>query len=594
MSAADFFKRNEKVIMVVMLAIIAPTFAFTGLITAVIGTDDPVVTRIYDEPVTKSELGQAQRQLFELHRIQMASQFGELALRPAAEQYLRVRVEDTFDFLMWLKEAERLGIRASDEEVADTIRDIAKGLIAHHQLMKSGTVIDPSKPESRQIIDNAIESVQVTNSAYVAALTDPKFCNSSPKVFERQIRDFLTVQKLQSIPVQAAVVSESEIWKKFCEENEERTFDIVRVSTESFAQAAAELLTEDDKRAAFEKYKVRYRVRDRVVLEVAKRSYDSVPVTEEELKKRWDEDKDALYIKTRSANPDQEPHTYFTIDERREELTRDVREEKLKKQMEEYLAAAKVQKESMDLSTFDWSTVPASEPVEIFDVGPIERFKESLADERVRNDPEFQSLLARFGQLEEGQLCDAPVVVPDGVFVYAVKSKLPAEDAKFEDVGIELLNDARKDKKVALAVQMLEEWKSEIEAGTATLESKAEANDYDVLHVGPVSRRQAAQLKDDQGQMIPGASSILYQGFQITEKGTLSAPVTAPTKTEAYLVRYVDRQDPTSKDYASRRDQIEKQLLAAKRQELAKAYADELRARARPQADAVKTDDATE
>ncbi|MEM7263577.1 MAG: SurA N-terminal domain-containing protein, partial [Planctomycetota bacterium] len=101
MSAGNFFKRNEKVIMVVLLALIAPTFAFTGIIYTVMQQEDPVVTKLFGQPISSSDIGQAQRTMRDQRRIQGATVIGALAFQPQNRRFFQVSTDEAIDFIMW-------------------------------------------------------------------------------------------------------------------------------------------------------------------------------------------------------------------------------------------------------------------------------------------------------------------------------------------------------------------------------------------------------------------------------------------------------------------------------------------------------------
>ncbi|MEM7263736.1 MAG: hypothetical protein AAF488_17240 [Planctomycetota bacterium] len=411
-------------------------------------------------------------------------------------------------------------------------------------------------------------------------MTDKNFGDTTPKVFETQLRDFLSVGRVQSLAAGAAVISDKEVWEQFCRENELRTFEIVRIPTESYEATARETLSEEDKRKTFEARQLAYRIRDRVTLEVVKRSFAAVEVTEEELKGRWMEDRDALYVR-RPANADAEA-VYFTLDERREQVTADVKEDKLLAEMKSLAASAAEAKEAAEGEFKLASIVPPAEAhlYEVIETDPIERFKESEADPRVRNDPEFQQLLSQFSTLQEGQIGDEPVIVSDGIYVYRITSKLPSEAAKFENVGERLVDDAVKDKKADLAKEYAAEWRTKaLDDEAVTMTSFATDEGHKLIATPAIGRSESAKVKDGDAAII-GASLIVSRGFQLAEPGEISEPFASYDNREVYLVRYVSRQDPTSEKFAAQQERIERQLTSAKQQEIVEAYAESVRTRA--------------
>ncbi len=582
-SSENFFKRNEKVIMVVLLALIAPTFAFTGIIAAVMGQDDPVVTTVFGEELTRSRITNAQTQMYELRRHREGlAQIGAFALQGQFQHFYQVSRDDAIEFIMWQHEADRLGIRASDEAVANEVRNLGKMLIVHHQMGKNGQVYNPTNPEERTALAQRISETRWTKAAYVAALTDPKFGKTTPKIFERQLRDGLTVGMVKQMAYNAATVAEKDIWERFCTENELRKFDILTAPTSSFEQEARESLTDDEKQAAYQKYQFKYRLNNRLQFEVAKRSFDSVKATQEEIAQRYEEDKDTLYIKTRSPNIAETPHTYFTLAERGEAVAHDVRQDKLRKLMTDFLTDATSQRDQLGAAFTLAGAIKPEEAhlFEVFTPDAIERGKEREADERIRNDPEFQTILSAFLDANVGDLSDDPIAVTDGVFVWRIVEKLPSEAAKYEDVIDKVVEDAVSDKRLELAKTKLGEWKTAIESDEAvTLETVAAEHGLKIVSPEPVNSRQFNLLKVDSKQ-IPGAASIVREGFQLAEAGTLTPPVSAFNKEEVYLARFAGRVDPTSEAFEQQRERLQRLVLNEKKVELLEAYTADVRARA--------------
>ncbi len=158
-------------------------------------------------------------------------------------------------------EANRLGLRASDAEVAAEIRKSLKS--------EDGTVIDQKTYE-----ENAIGQA------------------GSIAAYEQSVRDQISGQKLEAFLTAGASVSEDEVLKDFQRKNTKFDVNYVSVNVAELAQTIKP--TDEELKAYFDKNKANYYIsvpqkKIRYVFVNTSKVGEKIPLSDEDLKKAFDE-----------------------------------------------------------------------------------------------------------------------------------------------------------------------------------------------------------------------------------------------------------------------------------------------------------------
>lgn len=609
MASSSFFKQNERVIMVVLLVLIAPLFAFTGVFYSAISQQDGAVYYLYGEPVNRTDFQQLQKEVRDFHIYEAMRQQGALfhpgggqqrLIRPQPYWYMdadgpgmflatQVSPNEILDYLINTHEAKRLGLRVSDEELADHVRTAGREIIAHHkywkqvkQQLRAGDPVNyqpgPNTPEFQEILNGT----NFDESALADALNDEEFTYPIKlRKYWELLRNQLTAHKVKELVTGAVKVSEADVYERFRQQQALRELAFVRVPIERFReQAESEEPTEEQYRLTYDRHQSEFDIPNQLAIEYARIKSSELPVTDEEIEAKYEQDKDVLYVQKPTQKPDPdnpdtpddpETKTYKPLDEVRAEVTRDVRNVKQRTIIREAHAKAEelFQEQAEGDPPFDLLAA-FGDNAQYVEVEKTELFTQkeifSLPEE-IRNKPVLDSLFTptRFDVLEVGDLGSSPVFMVTGPFIYRVAGKSEAEVRPFADVDREALKSKWvSERTYQLAEEYVAEWRQRIiDDEAVTLESFANDENYTVHTAGPIKRNESTKITVD-GRPLPGAAVLATRIFQLAEPGDLTDPVPGSNRQEVLLGKYVARHDPNSADFAQFKQSLEQQELREK------------------------------
>lgn len=569
-----FFQRNQKLMMTVLLVIIAPSFAFTGLMTSVMQSSlSGSAYRVFGDTLTFQELFR--------HKQELRNMMVALRAREGLVGRVSARDEDALRYYMQKIEADRLGIALSDEELSEYIREAAKDLICGAEtrvrIQQSGQQI----PEGlfgayyNAFYQQARPTTRFTKAAYMDALEGLRI-GMNVKEFEDNIALALRLQKLQSAISGSVVVSEREAYEQFDEQQHERVLRFVRVPAESFAEAAGEKVTDEDLARVYEANKPLFALPNRLSIDALKVNFPQLSLshqpTADEVKARYDEDKASLYLaKTEfdPENPGSEEDEYKPLEEVQAQVITSIRNEWALAKQKELLdgALAEVERrrtEDPEATFANLRELVAQEFRDYVDVIRSPIFStQDVADlpENILNTPKLRSLLIRFSTLNAGDFGEEVIELADGHYVYRVAELFKADTPKLEDCRDEVMEKAVEEKSAELAMEVLQEWYDAItaEESTVTLAAKAQEGNYTITTCDAAGRNESDKIAID-GKRLNSAFNILRAGFEIEEPGGISVPILANDSKEAYIVEYGERVPANSAKFADMRDSIRSQV----------------------------------
>lgn len=225
-----WMKKNEKVVWTVLLICIAPLFAFP-----VMGTfgdpsrNSPVVAHLYGDAVTFQD----QKRVVEL--MKMAQRVAPTAVQGAgdllfsqAPEEASGRAFDPLNFFLYKATARRLGIRVSDAELSEHIRQLWREQEAAVQARLETQNTPTPQAQARftffrnmeeklaqlneQNVFNAEKWVQAVDSAGLYSI----------RAFEGFLHELYLIGKLQAYVQSSVKVSGAEIFKRYNKELEKR------------------------------------------------------------------------------------------------------------------------------------------------------------------------------------------------------------------------------------------------------------------------------------------------------------------------------------------------------------------------------------
>jgi peptidyl-prolyl cis-trans isomerase D len=195
------------VLWLVIAAFIGALFFDFGAITGGPGGAGDAAARVAGQPITFEELRDQHRQLDQQYRQMFGEQWSnELAQQLGLE---RQAIEMLVNRKVLLHEAERIGLRVSDQELRQTIRDI---------------------PVFRE------DGRFVGRERYAQILRDNRL---DPASFEAGVRDDLMLQKMQQVMTQNLYVSDAAVERALREEAERAAIAYVHLPAAQLGEVQA-------------------------------------------------------------------------------------------------------------------------------------------------------------------------------------------------------------------------------------------------------------------------------------------------------------------------------------------------------------------
>jgi len=587
--STGFFKRNERVVMTLLLILIAPTFAATGLVSWWAGNSAAVASyEINGETVSTDKFVETRRELSKSLWLQNVRRFGVFAAR--SDRFRLATVPDVLKQLVFEDEIVRLGIEPSDQSKTDAVREAVLDITTWYRVMElSGWtgIYQERAPDFNSMRPIA----RVDMATYTEALKSPNFgILMSKKEFEETIINSLRIQELVRSVVNAAVVTEKEIFDEYSTQNERRVLDLIQVPIEIYMEEARELVTPDDIEATYNENPERFVLQNRLSVEVARvdraalQRLTSYEPSAEEVEARYEKDKDTLwrirrpenYVAPEGATPEDNYRPLIDVfDAVVRAVTRDqaaVEEARLLQDALDQLNAMKDLGESVPMQQ---AFPEGLEYIQIRQISPFVQREVSLLDNEVKNPAAYATFFlqerALPGSVKPGDLYDSIAENSQGRFIIRVIEMLPERTMTFDEAIEDALKVAEETQAKKLLVEGIEVSLQRVRDEEATLEEVAQDLNLTIHPMEPMSRSQSFNLKID-NRVIDARVEVIADAFMIEEKGEVVGPVTSDTATSGYVIRLKGIEPPDMELFDALRTGTESRLLRAKQQALLDAY----------------------
>ncbi|MGE3164713.1 MAG: hypothetical protein AB7O52_07400 [Planctomycetota bacterium] len=562
----EFFKANEKVIWVVLLVILAPSFAATGLMLPAF-QQSRANYDAYEVSGKTLKSGDLMTLRDHYARVQQVTYFlgtGTVtslrSVMPATPRVLEIYIQ--------LNEARARGLAVSPEELEKVARQAAKNLIALRDVLPApGTSMDNntfiSALRERQKV------VRFTESEYRAALRDERLgLRMSVREFEDLIAEALLLEQFAGLAGNSVVVSDKEVYDEFEEDWHRRKFKFVRISPSEYLDEARASVTDADLEARWnESQGEEFRLPSRLALEIAQLPKNVVMPTEDELLAEYEATKNELFL-----NPD---GTFRPFDQARGLVMSRLqakREEEIVTQAlaegQRLYAEGRRDLELLDLFGEHAPLVEVS-TTKAFSSSEIKDLPGSFLNGAVLA-PLFY--VANFNNLKVGEFGKNTVVPQSGGrYLYRIAEKIEEKTPTTrEEVGDRLRDAVARSKALELATKYLETWKDRLGGTDVTFESLAAEKNLKVHTTEPLSAAEAAKFMVD-GRAVPSAFIMVQAGFDIAALGGLSQPVpyTNPVDeddSQVYLLQLAELSPADPAGFERREPQLRGQVERRKRE----------------------------
>ncbi|MGE4612995.1 MAG: hypothetical protein AAEJ46_01450 [Planctomycetota bacterium] len=587
--STGFFKRNERVVMTLLLILIAPTFAATGLVSWWAGNSAAVASyEINGETVSTDKFVETRRELSKSLWLQNVRRFGVFAAR--SDRFRLATVPDVLKQLVFEDEIVRLGIEPSDQSKTDAVREAVLDITTWYRVMElSGWtgIYQERAPDFNSMRPIA----RVDMATYTEALKSPNFgILMSKKEFEETIINSLRIQELVRSVVNAAVVTEKEIFDEYSTQNERRVLDLIQVPIEIYMEEARELVTPDDIEATYNENPERFVLQNRLSVEVARvdraalQRLTSYEPSAEEVEARYEKDKDTLwrirrpenYVAPEGATPEDNYRPLIDVfDAVVRAVTRDqaaVEEARLLQDALDQLNAMKDLGESVPM---EQAFPEGLEYIQIRQISPFVQREVSLLDNEVKNPAAYATFFlqerALPGSVKPGDLYDSIAENSQGRFIIRVIEMLPERTMTFDEAIEDALKVAEETQAKKLLVEGIEVSLQRVRDEEVTLEEVAQDLNLTIHQMEPMSRSQSFNLKID-NRVIDARVEVIADAFMIEEKGEVVGPVISDTAVSGYVIRLKGIEPPDMELFDALRIGTESRLIRAKQQALLDAY----------------------
>lgn len=602
----NYFKQNEKVIMVILLAIIAPSFAFTGAMTSAFRGFSGGAWRIYGESYNFAEFHDVRDHVSMLQRAERLSGGAEL---PAGILYVRNTASprgtatetQAIHYLMLRHKADQLGLNVGDVELADFVRGRVKSILLSEAIREFQNTPAAERSSNENALKAKLDAVRFTQEGYERLLEELGI--RAPE-FEDLARENLVIAKLVDLVAGGAIVPESEVFADYQIQNQRRLLEWIRVPVDRFEEEAKKGVGEDDLRRVYDENPSQYKREAEVQIQAfkVKREARSAAkaITDEAIQARYERDKE-LYRKRKpkpnptdekkpeaapaestepSDSPPSEPaeDEFESVDEVRDKIRKSIVEEEEAELLRKVLsAAAALPKPGGDTPAPDIDLAATlgedAQFVESVKTGLFGRSTIKDVAESLKNNAELLKLLASLdrGHIGEGDFHNQVVKVDDGSYLARVLAYRKAAVPSLDECRDAVAKDAARNKAKELGRAFLAEARGKIMAKEVTLEDFAKAKNYEIRVSPPLARRESSKFKEGD-EPVEGGRQLLAAGFELDEPGDLSEPVIDGDPGAVFLVRLNEIQSGDTADWDAQKERIRDERERAKRGVLVREF----------------------
>lgn len=591
--SAGFFKRNEKVLMTLLLLVLAPAFAFTGIMTWYLTQgrlDAEAVYEIFGSNYSRAKFIELSDERGRQTMVNGARSYGPYFRPPKATE------PQALEYIMQLHEIERLGLRLSEAEEQEALRSAALDVISWARAINKPTFTGINFQQDQSIFIAERGSAGFNKDEYRKAISEGRIgLRMSVADFEDTVRTIARVGMLGRIVSTIPAVPESEIYDEFYTDRHGRRFDYVQVPIDRFLEEAGEM-DEEFIRSVYDDNPFPYRKNAALSLRIARadrqKFYDlDFRADPDALQARWERDKQR-YKRPRAADW-VKPENYDPADDYRnlievfEIVEKSLSDDDAIAREKAVLEAAIVRAGELAASGEEWKLEDSFTPEDmdkiIFaDTGWFERSQITTLPREFVNHPVLSGMFNVLDPGSVGQVGTETVAVQTGSYIYRISGAQEARAQTFEEAIVQVTENAKNEKARELASAYIGTWVERIRAEPeTTLQTMADGENYTIHSTErPLSQYESRELLLD-GKPLAAGSLLLRAVFSDCEEiGDVTEPVVLPRDQSAYVAVLQGFGDPDMKVWNSVRQGLESRVLNRRRTAIASQFWVELERRA--------------
>lgn len=604
--SAGFWKRNEKIIMTLLLLVLAPAFAFTGIMTWWLTQgrqEGQAVYRIHGDKYTLRDFNHARDELARRNQVSLMRQYGPFAFPP----YNRTgATEDaTLSYLMRRGEIDQLGIQVAEQAKQKALREAALDVLTWYRVMRDRDWIVGVPTEALEAFNALRPAAKVNLDEYVRAVKElPTKLSGRSAVpmnvedFEHAVLESARDQSYLSLVTDLAIVTEREMYEEFKQDRQKRDFEYISVSSLQFEEQATEEIDEEYLRGVYEQAPQMYRKDASFQLLVAKADRDKFadPDYEPELAEieaQYEKDKGTRY---RIRHPDgwEPPENYDPeIDDYRNladvfaSVVTTLRDNRASEAESEVLSAAIEQANELIAAGTEWNLEDlfddaTKEKIIFDDLGWVTRANLGKLSFDYQNYAILNGLFSNLDPNRIGEISRAAVANRNGDYIFKIVGFEPQSTKSFEDAIADVQTNAEKQKRKEICEDYLTEWVQKIrDDEEVTLESFAADENYTVQSSEePLGRNEGSKLLSEGQRVLAGYQLVQALFADTNQVGEVTNPVMSPADDSLYIAKLKDIAPPDMAQWDLARPGLESRVRSQRQAALGNEFISKLEEKA--------------
>lgn len=534
----------------VLILLIAVAFGITGTMTDVFQMwfGASAVGKVFGRPVYANEFSNTRRKLeVERGRGQEVSE------------------DEVWERIAELEEVKRCRVEVSREDLSESILSSYRSLKLTDDILATSANREERDRRLEELyrlpqhlMKQRLESIPFDANDYARLVS--RFYGCSVGEYEELLRERLAISRLRSFVRGSAKMSTKELYEEFIETEHTRQIEYLAIHSKGFEDKVG--VSDARLREFYEANEDRYMESDKIAFEYVMARLEELKngipnPNEDELKEYYEKWRSTYFRRPereipQPAKPDD---AYKPYEEVKVEVMRHFLDDKAKEIAQKTLKDLKAQLDKSEELPFEKvQEIAKNFNLQAKETEPFEQYEFSHKFET-----EFgrcQEVATMFSRKEEipalskGKYSD-PVECDHGLFIYR-PSKLIAEHiSPLEKVKDQVETDFVGEEAAKLAEQKAKEAAKEIkEQKEITRALLLKHNTYSVVTDFFANTRNKGKIPS-----IAGDYPVIKEAFSMKEIGEVSDPVGVQSMGEQifYVVKYLQRKDPTPKDFKEKR-----------------------------------------
>ncbi len=296
-----WFRKNEKLLWVVLLVVICFSFGMTGVMEMVIGDQARSAVFACDgRTYTWHDVRTLKDSLLDVGNMSPALDWRRLILNDTGQD--ETKIKDVYRDLMYpfmaaVAEADRLGLEVPRSRMFEITRELYRQHAASDKISSDPGYRKLSREKQNELFKEAYDAAQWTEQDYQKWLRGRGYAVPD---FEHILGLILKVQSLRSFFINSDVTSRKDLYSAYVRENRKVTLEIARLDAEQLLPSVSQEYKEEEMRKYYNENTAKFfpphRARFTYLKVPATHFDEQVTPTEADLRRRYESDKMSKYL----------------------------------------------------------------------------------------------------------------------------------------------------------------------------------------------------------------------------------------------------------------------------------------------------------